>query len=107
MSLHVGLDGRGGGWQEGDGGVGGGRAARAARDVTGLLDKGGLREACHEDWSSSGGGLLKISSSVAGLLMKNNEGRKRRARNARKGGQALATISSHGWCLLKNHASVL
>ena len=106
VSLHIGFEGRGGGEQEREGGTGGGKAANAARDVTGLSDKGGLREACH-DLSSSGEGLLKTSSSVAGLRKKNNGGRRRRARNARKGAKARA-ISSHGWRLThagRNHAA--
>ena len=108
MSLHVGFEGRVGGRQERFGGTDGGKAANAARDVTGLSERGGLREACH-DLSSSGAGLLKISSSsAAGLRKKSKGGNNRRARHARKGARAL-TISSHGWSPThagRNHAAV-
>ena len=108
MSLQVGFVGRGVGRHVGEGGTGGGKAAKAARDVIGLSERGGLREACH-DLSSSGEGRLKVSSSCeAGLRKRSSGGRNRRARNARKGAKARA-ISSHGWSPTlagRNHASV-
>ena len=93
VSLHIGSVGRGGGWQDGDGGIGGGRAAKAARDVTGLSERGGFREACH-----NGDSVLITYSSVAGLLRKSSGARNRKARKARKGAKVLTISSrSHGW----------
>ena len=90
MSLHIGSVGRGAGRQDGDGGTGGGRAAKAARDVMGFLERGGSNKTGHS--------ADCVLITVVGLPRSSGGARNRQAKKARKSATIL-TMSTHCWSL--------